>query len=601
MSRTKPESAESLGFSATMRPGPVALPHKLDFFSLPRPVQDRFVAATQGSAPPAPLLFQRAPRAIVWVLLVGSLVLLGIAAILLHAGWGDATSSLALHGPKMLAADVAILAAAVYGVVHAMAILRRLDGLPFRAGTYVFPACVVEANEATLRVWPIGEAEAVDRLATPTPAVSFRMRDGSRVVVRAGSVADAERVDGALVPLREQLSRALAEEDPHLLAELDPLHDSALSSPIGPTSAMSREVPAWARLDWAIALGLGAALGVGLGTTRNSMSDEAMFRSVAAMGTVPAYQLYLSQGGRHSDDVRDVLLPRAELQIAAAQNTVEAVQAFSASHPGSKIPTEVDAVMRHAMLTQLDKAKTVGTVTALDEFAKKYPDHKLEPELSAARHALFVEALASWKQKATPDASTRAVVERLLASTEKNGPTCEVRFRLKPSQTLDDADKRVMKNIHYPGPEALPSKFLAVAPLRKREQRVALDVTQGFAADFPSDVLLVRVGDPLEPDAPYPTAIPTLVVEYAPEWSHANTVSERPPTVFAGINFGFDASLLVPNAPSLKLQTKAWRGAELWKTKSEGLTREEFEQKVYDLMIDGAFDQLDKKLKDTFF
>ena len=32
-----------------------------------------------------------------------------------------------------------------------------------------------------------------------------------------------------------------------------------------------------------------------------------------------------------------------------------------------------------------------------------------------------------------------------------------------------------------------------------------------------------------------------------------------------------------------------------------GLSREEFEQKVYDGMFDGAFDQLSKKLSDTLF
>ena len=51
----------------------------------------------------------------------------------------------------------------------------------------------------------------------------------------------------------------------------------------------------------------------------------------------------------------------------------------------------------------------------------------------------------------------------------------------------------------------------------------------------------------------------------------------------------------------LALKVKSWRGAELWKIKGDGMTREDFEQKVYDSMIDGAFDQLDKKLTDTLF
>jgi hypothetical protein len=46
---------------------------------------------------------------------------------------------------------------------------------------------------------------------------------------------------------------------------------------------------------------------------------------------------------------------------------------------------------------------------------------------------------------------------------------------------------------------------------------------------------------------------------------------------------------------------KSWRGAELWKQKDDGMSREDFQQKVYDGMFDGAFDQLDKKLADTLF
>jgi len=64
----------------------------------------------------------------------------------------------------------------------------------------------------------------------------------------------------------------------------------------------------------------------------------------------------------------------------------------------------------------------------------------------------------------------------------------------------------------------------------------------------------------------------------------------------------FDASFVLPEGgPSVDVKVKSWRGAELWKMKDENISREDFEQKVYDLMFDGAFDQLDKKIQDTFF
>ena len=600
--RTSGEGAEPMTFSATMRPTAVRIAKKVDFYLLPRPIQDRFVAATRRTAPPAPVLFQKAPRTMAWSFLVGSAVVALVAIFVLRAGWGDVTSSLALHGVKLVVLDVLLWAAATYGVVHAMALIRALDSLPYKAGTYLFPGCLVEALGPVLRVWAVVDAESVERLATPAPGLELRMRDGSRVSVLAPNVEEAERADKQLTQTRAELARAVAEDEAHVLAELDPLHDSALSSPIGPTEMMKPAVPAWTRFDWAVAAVLGLALGLGLGWARNGMSDDAMYRSVAASGSVPTYQLYLSQGGRHSEDVRDVLLPRAELQTAEAGGSVEAVQAFAQAHASSKIGPEIDGALRRAMLAELDKARKLGTVGGLDDFARKYPDNNLAPELKAARHALYAQALAGWKKKAQADAGTNAFMERLLAWVEKSGsPACDVRFRLKPSKSLDDADKKAMKSMHYPGPDALPSKYVTTAAMRAREQRVAADVVKGFADEIPPDVLAVRAGEPLDAGAPNPTGVPTLVIDYSPEWSHVNTVSIKPNTLFAGFNFAFDASFVLPEGAPLQMKVKSWRGAELWKQKDDGMSREDFQQKVYDGMFDGAFDQLDKKLADTLF
>src|ERR1700722_12996714 len=81
--------AEPMSFSATMRTTSVRIAKKVAFFLLPRPVQDRFVAATLRTAPPTPILFQRAPRTRVWGYLGGSGLMTLVAILLLRAGWGD--------------------------------------------------------------------------------------------------------------------------------------------------------------------------------------------------------------------------------------------------------------------------------------------------------------------------------------------------------------------------------------------------------------------------------------------------------------------------------------------------------------------------------
>jgi hypothetical protein len=573
---------------------------KIDFYRLSRPIQERFAAATRASAPPAPLLYERAPRTRAWGLAAVSLGLVVVEVALLRAGWGDARSWLSLHGVVMMAIDAAVLVAVFYCLLRAAGTVLTLEMRPWRPGTYLFPGCVVDAREPGLRVWPVGEAVNIERVAS-SPGLALQMRDGSRVLVRAPDAAAAERAEAALEPARRELARASESGDSHALAELDPLHDLAVSSPIGPTSRMTPSVPLWIRLDWVIAIVVGALFGHQLAVTRNRSSDDAMYAAAVGANTVAAYEQYLARGGAHSPGVRDVLLPRAQLHAAEEAGTIEAVRTFADANPSSKIATEIDVALRRATLAELAKAKQAGTVAALDAFAHKYPTQSVASELAAARHALFVKALADWRAKAKPDAGTAAFVERLVAWSEKTGHACEVRFRLNPSGSMEAADKSAMGSRNYPGPDALPSRYVTADALRPREQRVEDAVVQGFAGAFPPDVVNVRGGAPLTGEAAIPHDPPTLVVEYSPEWSRGNTAYGKPLTVFAGLIFNFDASFALPEGAPWRTSVKAWRGAEAWKFKNEQLSREDLEQRVYDAMIDSAFDQLQRRILDVFF
>jgi hypothetical protein len=564
-------------------------------------VQDRFAASTRRAAPPAPLLFERAPRTPAWGLLASSCALLVAVGVLLRVGWGDVESPLALHGPVMTSIDIVLFGAVAYGVLRALGILVTLESLPWKPGVYLFPGCVVDARRPRFLVWPMAEVDSVDRLAGRRAGLALRLRDGSRVEVRASSRAEAERADAELAAFRPELARAIEAADPHAKAELDPLDDLAMSSPIGPTAKMRPHVRLWIRFGAPIAAAIGIVIGYGLASTRNATSDHAMFHTAAVAGTTAAFQRYLAQpGGVHRAEVRETLLPRAEL-ADAEQDGLDDVEAFARTHPDSKIDGEVQAALRRTTLAELEKAKRVGTVTALDAFARAHPQSTALIELKAARHALYARALSSWAAHARPDANTRAFFERLVDWAETSRAACEVRFRWKPSPSMTDADRSVMASGHYPGPDALPSHYVTAEALRPKEQKVEAAVVEAFGAAFPPDILSVRAGPPLAPDAAVPTDAPTLLIEYAPEWSHANTASTKPNTVFAGIILTFDAVFSLPDRAPWKLVVRTWRGAEAWKLKSENLTREDFEQRVYGAMLDGAFDQLQKRLLDVLF
>jgi hypothetical protein len=168
---------------------------------------------------------------------------------------------------------------------------------------------------------------------------------------------------------------------------------------------------------------------------------------------------------------------------------------------------------------------------------------------------------------------------------------------------MDDADTSAAKSPRFPGPDAYPSHYITVDAMRPREARVGEDLAKHFADSFPTDMLVLQQGAPIDEGAPIPAATkPTLVVDYVAEWSKLNTVSTKPSTVFAGMNFAFDSSFNLPDGGApYGLKTKAYRSPEPWKIKAADLSREDFQKKVYDLLIDGAFDQVGKKLGDALF
>ncbi len=528
------------------------------------------------------------------------MLLVALVAVL-RTGSGDVHSGLALHGVKMLAVDAILAFAVAYCVLHGAGILMQLDAMPFRPGFYLFPGCAVDARTASLTIWPMDAVDSIERASGSVTGLALRFRDGSHVVVPAPNAAAAERAQTSLEPLRQALARAEEEGDPRALLEFDPLHDRALSSPIGPVEAMRPKVAPWIRFDWAIAAALGVILGTALGSSRNTMSDAAMYRDVTAANTVDAYDAYLAQGGSQSDQVRSTLLPLAALRDAEQKGSVEAVQAFVVANTSSAIAPQIEAAMRRQMLAELTRAKAAGTLAALDAFAKQYPAYPsyVDAEWRAARHAFYTRALAAWRQSAHPDAATDAFFVRLLADVEKAGPAVEMRFRRDPSSSLADADKSVQKSGRFPGVDALPSNYLGADALATREQAVVDAVVAGFGGVFSPDVLALHGAETLAPDAPLPGPGPALVVEYSPEWSRGNTACEKPSTVFAGLMFTFASSFGLPEGPPLKIGVKAIKTAAVWRARSNGLSREEFEQKVYGAMIDGAFDQLKAKLLDV--
>ena len=126
--------------------------------------------------------------------------------------------------------------------------------------------------------------------------------------------------------------------------------------------------------------------------------------------------------------------------------------------------------IRAALLAELEKAKAVGTLAALDEFAKHFPEHGVEPELREAIHAVYARELDGYKKRAPgKDKNVVSFVERLFAWSEKHGPKVEVRFRRKKSESISRADQYVAKTPSFMGEVSYPSLKFDEKHSTKRE------------------------------------------------------------------------------------------------------------------------------------
>ena len=123
-----------------------AMPKRIDFFALPRPVQERFLASTRRAAPPVPIVFRKASFAPAFAWAAGAVTLAVATYLVTRLGFGDATSALAFQRPAMLAVYGVLAGAAAFAVVRAISTFRYAGTLPFAAGVYVYPWSVIDAS-----------------------------------------------------------------------------------------------------------------------------------------------------------------------------------------------------------------------------------------------------------------------------------------------------------------------------------------------------------------------------------------------------------------------------------------------------------------------
>jgi hypothetical protein len=576
----------------------------VDFYGLGRATQDKLLGSLSGDFDPKPILWRHGPRLTAPLWLATSATATMALALLAAVGFGKLDSALAIHPLGALLIYMFLVGLVAFGVSRAYALRIALKDLPFTPGVYVFPANVIDARDKLLRVWSLGELSDV----SPTRSGEVRLRFGqTRFTFRVPDRDPMHAVE-TVQQARETRSYELDESERSML---DPLLPPVVLSPLAPTEQLTTSMPKWVRYGWLGAAGLGIVIGAGLFFLRNSMSDAQMFASARARDDIAAYKSYLEQGQSNRDSVSREHLPRAELRVAIAKGTVEAIEEVMRAYPDAQILQEMDTARRGALVVAFVEARNKNNLSSLFAFSERYPKHGHDKELNAAKHAVYVRALNRHKRQMPEDGeATVELVERLLASAEKigpqrsgknvHGPTVQVRMRHIPSRDLDRADELVKVNPMFRGPPSLPTQYVDAKHLAPHETRAAKAMSEALARGFDAEVITFAPGPPLDGAAKIPKVKqPTLVLSYRIEPSGTAYASKKPRGIFVGLVFFFDVQLHLPgdDKPSRSEHTLA-RSIPLELVRKGG---DDLEAAVYNAILEAAFREVQKRYLAQWF
>ncbi len=568
----------------------------LNFWRLQRALQERFVASTQGVAAPTPIAVREIgtdSRQVGWALL-GVAGLLGAIASL-RVGFGDLGSRYALTPLWFATVHIALFTLASLGFLKAAARHATLHAVPYRPALYLFPIGVIDARTPRLSVYRLTD-QAKARADRDRRCLHVEL-EGVRFEFPVSDLARAELAAHELLKLRDRLLETGPESSAREQSLLDPLVDNGFKNPFAPTEALRKAAPGWVKAWPVLAFILGVLLGGGAWRIRGRLSEARLYAAARAADSGAAYRAYLARGGL-STDVPALLLPRAELRDVTRQGTVAAIEAFGNAYPDTKIKPEIDAALRAALLKELARAESAGTLSALKNFGARYARYTfLVADLDRAIDSRIETTLRQLRPSLAPNQTALLpFMERLLRYTAKHGPTLVLRFQRKPTETLERAEKALRQSAYFSGEQSLPGQYFDPARSAPREAGVAAALSTALSAHFPPDLVSPEFAPTLAPGDGEPAASPTLLIAYHTEMSGAFT-SRKPRLALSGIGVISRTTFEIPGDPeALIFKLSVWRAPDL-KAITDTTTAED----LYNTMATEAFKRYVKKYLTTLF
>ncbi|MBI3373932.1 MAG: hypothetical protein HY017_19580 [Betaproteobacteria bacterium] len=550
---------------------------EIDFNTLPLAVRERFVAAvkSKGDAVDAPLI--REVQGITALSIgLGFLLLFAYSTIsgALEKGFGQLGQADALKTWDQAIFPAVMLAAVLYAVLALWRRIRMRMAAPYVPGRYLFALDLVDAQTRQLKIYPLARLKNIETLHHSSygihtrTTITFVFDDGSKLPLVVSNKKRAEQALFEWKTRQAELRQASQASDGAAIARMDPFYDLRVANwTVGAPApdhdpVAARHLPKYLRWRAPIAVIAAAIVAAPLFVVRNVLSDAAAYKEAVRLGTEHAYLDYLNAGWRHVDEIR-AGLPRV---------------AFN-------------------------DAKKWATVTALRSVAHRYPKAGLGDEVKRELQAVYAAALSDFrKQAATADATLVPFMERLLSVLNAAASsTLQVRFTRPSDDALQKADIRIAQN-------AGKEKAREVAPAAghfgsnsagPRETRIVSEMTRGFRAIFPGDILSVATVSAVN------SQLPVMDVSYGITPSGTMYKLEQSGRLFVGVNVHFDVRMSLPAS------------ADAWRFNLDVRPPERFtidyklppgvlkgvapDERVYVVMAERAFDQLGLKLRTAFF
>lgn len=563
---------------------------RISFYTLKRPLQERFVAATRGLTVPASLAHQPLQIRFPVLWMAGATASLVLFFVVLAVGYGELESNLALAPTWLFVVYGLLLALAVWCGVRAWVQYQRQQRSPFTFGVYLFPGVVVDARTPNLDSYSLIEG-AVTNVEGRNLVVSAEGRAWTFTVSSEGEARQLkEQLDEAM---RDAIAAASGAE----WHRFDPFAEPRYSSPLTSREKMAPFSPRWVKWSPVVAVAIAAVIAPAAGATRNLLSERRMYNTAIERNTSAAYLAYLERVGETKrPDVREVRLPTAELNELQARGDLGALEEWASRNEDSKIKPAIDAILRQELLNELVAVARRESLGAVRQFVESHPKHGLvETEVKNVRKKLTRRAFQEYVDNhTTKTEGSNDAIEALLAYIAEHDSKVDVRFQRIMTDKVGRADQ-VVRNSKYYAPVMLPSQYFDGKASAKREDQLYRHFEERFRKAFPADVVEFVRGDAIEAGQKAPTAPdkPLLLVSHTITMGHGigNT---HPNGIFVGVGFQFEAQLFVPGHTTLKLRYSTWRMPDLTKLREGKLTIPQ----VYEQMADVAFEAFDKRLTD---